>query len=243
VPPVIGIYCITQRTSGKVYVGQSIDVHKRISRHKNPKRKNHHAIGLAILKYGVEEFDFEVIETCRRDDLNIREVYWINTLGTMSPYGYNLNGGGGAATSVSEETRAKMVESWKSRKPASDETREKIRLAGVGRVHSEASKSKISAANKGRASTGKGVPRSESTRAKIGAARKGHTHSAETRAKLSAAQFGRPAKNRKSVMRSDGIMFAAVSMAADAIGVCNASVGGCLSGRLSTVKGFSFKYA
>lgn len=236
----IGIYCITNVVNGKSYVGQSVDIYRRFGRHKNPKRNNHHAIGLAIHKYGVENFVFAVIELCNRDLLNDRESHWVAELGTMSPYGYNLNSGGGAAMYVSDETREKMVKAWRTRAPVSEETKAKISKAGLGKSHSIASREKIGNSNRGRASAVKGVERSVITKAKISAARMGHTHSEETRKKLSAAQKGRPAYNRMAILRSDGVIFKSMQDAANKSGMCRAAVGKQIKGEIKMAKGFMF---
>ena len=59
-----------------------------------------------------------------------------------------------------------------------------------GHKHTDESKAKISAANKGKTAPNKGIPMSQEQRAKISAAGKGKTLSPETRAKLSASGKG-----------------------------------------------------
>ena len=44
-------------------------------------------------KYGVENFDFYILEECQPDELDIKEIYWIATLDTYN-YGYNMTLGG-----------------------------------------------------------------------------------------------------------------------------------------------------
>ena len=89
-----GIYKITNQVNGKVYIGQSIDIHRRWnderSRARNQETKEISAIYSAMNKYGIENFTFEIIEECAPEMLSIREQYWIDTLQTLSPQGYNL---------------------------------------------------------------------------------------------------------------------------------------------------------
>jgi hypothetical protein len=83
----------------------------------------------------------------------------------------------------------------------SDETKAKLSAAQKGRTLSEESKAKISAAKKGKtfseehkakiSAVNKGKTLSEEHKAKIGAASKGRTHSEESKAKMSAFQKGR----------------------------------------------------
>ena len=58
----IGIYLIRNKINNKVYIGQSIDIEGRWKDHKV--RKDESAIHLAIQKYGVENFEFEVLQEC-----------------------------------------------------------------------------------------------------------------------------------------------------------------------------------
>ena len=42
-----------------------------------------------MLKYGVENFTFEIIEECSRDKLNSREDYWQEYFGAKE-FGYSI---------------------------------------------------------------------------------------------------------------------------------------------------------
>jgi hypothetical protein len=46
-----------------------------------------------MLKFGVENFSFEIIEECAASDLNRQEKYWIEHF-QSNIYGYNMTGGG-----------------------------------------------------------------------------------------------------------------------------------------------------
>ena len=73
-----GIYKITS-PSKKVYIGQSINIHKRIIQYKNYKG-NSSSVGPILLnsfmKYGWDNHLFEIIEECNFKILNERETYW-----------------------------------------------------------------------------------------------------------------------------------------------------------------------
>lgn len=45
------------------------------------------------MKCGVCAFNFQILEECKREELDERERYWIVELGTLSPGGYNLKQG------------------------------------------------------------------------------------------------------------------------------------------------------
>lgn len=90
----IGIYKIKNKINGKVYIGQSVNIERRWHSHKYANCKSS-AIYSAIKKYGIENFSFKVIEECSIEELNDKEMYWINFYdSTNSNKGYNLNLGG-----------------------------------------------------------------------------------------------------------------------------------------------------
>lgn len=86
-----GIYKITNIVLNKSYIGQSIHIEKRWKEHQWGK-------GSADLyadfqKYGIENFTFEILETCSKEELLLREKHWIAFYNTFED-GYNLNDGG-----------------------------------------------------------------------------------------------------------------------------------------------------
>lgn len=99
----IGIYKVTNLINGKIYIGQSQHIETRWYSHKND-YNNPNSSGYtsmfynAMRKYGVENFQFEVIEECPLDKLNEREQYWIEYFhsywGFEKSNGYNMTLGG-----------------------------------------------------------------------------------------------------------------------------------------------------
>ena len=94
------IYKATSQTSGKSYIGQTtrpaFDLHKRIFEHikfaYNQNSKKAH-FQKAILKYGYENFEWEILEEPILENLNKQEVLWISTFNTYKN-GYNSLPGG-----------------------------------------------------------------------------------------------------------------------------------------------------
>lgn len=88
----IGIYKITKKENGKSYIGQSNDIERRFKEHQC---KTDIPIELAIQKYGVDAFEYKIIEECSLDELDEKEKYWIAHYNTYKGFGYNCNEGGG----------------------------------------------------------------------------------------------------------------------------------------------------
>lgn len=94
---ICGIYTITNKVNGKIYVGQSVDILKRFNTHKKNLRNNSHInryLQASVNKYGIESFEFSIYERCIRELLNEHETLIIRKLNTMIPNGYNLTSGG-----------------------------------------------------------------------------------------------------------------------------------------------------
>ena len=60
---ICGIYKITNKINGKCYIGQSIDIIKRWKTEYKWYQINKHLLA-AFNKYGLENFNFEIIEEC-----------------------------------------------------------------------------------------------------------------------------------------------------------------------------------
>ena len=95
----VGIYKITNKANGKIYVGQSIDIEERWKQHRwkafNCNEVGYHsAIHAAMRKYGLDNFAYEVLEQCAAEELDEKERYWINLLNCVVPNGYNILSGG-----------------------------------------------------------------------------------------------------------------------------------------------------
>lgn len=95
----VGIYKITNKANGKIYVGQSIDIEERWKQHRwkafNCNEVGYHsAIHAAMRKHGLDNFVYEVLEQCAAEELDEKERYWINLLNCITPNGYNILSGG-----------------------------------------------------------------------------------------------------------------------------------------------------
>lgn len=123
---IIGIYCIENKSNGKVYIGQSIDIHRRWNGHLSELRRNKHKnekLQNAWNKYGENSFCFRVLEVTTVENLNSAEMYYIALFNSYKQ-GYNKDTGGCSHKTLSEETRAKISA---SKKNLSEQARENIR--------------------------------------------------------------------------------------------------------------------
>ena len=90
------IYVIVNDFDDKKYVGKAMygAVH-RWKEHIGTDLQNNQYIHKSMRKYGVEHFTYKILESNVDNSLlNEREKYWIKTLNTKAPYGYNMTDGG-----------------------------------------------------------------------------------------------------------------------------------------------------
>lgn len=125
---ICGIYMIKNTSNNKIYIGQSVNIYKRWEKHKSDLNNNRHDnkhLQNAWNKYGEDCFDFSIIEECVENELNDREIYYIQLYYSYNNlYGYNMTFGGDGCVPT-DEVRLKMSESAKNRPPISEETRKK----------------------------------------------------------------------------------------------------------------------
>lgn len=150
-----GVYCLTNTVNGKVYIGQSVNVGKRLTNHKDNAKSGRggcSALYSAIRKYGFENFQVSLVVECDRQYLDWFERMAILASGSMTPNGYNLEFGGNQCTVVSDETRRKMSLAHKGKKKSPESVRKRA-IARTGIPRSDEVKRKISEGNKGKHSS------------------------------------------------------------------------------------------
>lgn len=223
------IYCITDTTNGKQYIGQH---------HYNKPEldKSYHGSGRIISKIYKKRPDTlkeEYLKTCySQTEMDEWEKYFIFTNNTLYPNGYNLEKGGLSGI-PSEETKRKISESLKGK----ISPRKGVNL-------SEETKRKLSESHKGKKGTFTGKHHSEESRKKMSKTKKGKHPTEETRKKLSEANTN--GKCSKKVLQ--------FSLTGDFIrewpsvsecgrnGFDFGTVARCCRGEEKTHKGFQWKY-
>lgn len=89
-----GIYFFKNKINNKYYIGQSINIERRFNQHIHS--NNDCYFHKALKKYGIDNFEFGILEYCGDNELNDKEKYYINLFkSNNSLYGYNLTDGGG----------------------------------------------------------------------------------------------------------------------------------------------------
>jgi len=200
-----GIYQIKNITNNKCYIDKSVNIKNRLKRHIRDLKNNNHIYRNKQLDHlqnswnedGEENFIFNILEECNKEQLNEREIYWINYYQSDDPkYGYNKTKGGDGGI-LTEETKKKISKSLKGipsklkGTKKCEEIKKKISETKKGQKHSEETKQKISESKKGQISWNKGIPHTNETKLKISEAKKGQKHSEKTKQKMKQSHIGK----------------------------------------------------
>lgn len=98
----IGIYKFQNLITQEVYVGQSVNIEERYKRHKRDYIEGTTQFYKGIQDWGWENFSYEILELCNKEELNDREIFWINYYDSYNN-GYNSTKGGSNKESINEE--------------------------------------------------------------------------------------------------------------------------------------------
>jgi group I intron endonuclease len=89
------IYQIRNKITNKSYVGKSANYIKRFESHKKGAiQKVNRRLYDSINHHGIDNFELILLERCSKEESNDRERYWILTLNSITPNGYNMTKGG-----------------------------------------------------------------------------------------------------------------------------------------------------
>lgn len=113
---VVGIYSIFNLINGKKYIGSSKDVYNRWHEHlhnlRNNKAHNAH-LQAAFNKYGEDNFMFNILEFCPKEEQFIREQYYIDF---MKPeYNFSHNVLANIGRELSEEQKLQISDTLKKK--------------------------------------------------------------------------------------------------------------------------------
>ena len=109
------ISCIYKITSpdGKIYIGRTVDLKRRISRHRNKNKSSCcPRLHSSFMEHGFENHTFEVVEINTKEALMDREEFWILHYGSFGENGLNMAMGKGTkGLKRSDDARKKISES------------------------------------------------------------------------------------------------------------------------------------
>ena len=144
------IYKSTNKINNKCYIGQTVNFKNRKYRHEyDSTKKSTVYFTRAIAKYGINNFEWEILVECPVEDLNAQEIYWIKYWESFGKKGYNLTISGKSSSGY-KQTKEHIQNNINTRlgKKQSDKTKEKMRIAQTGKKLSDKTKNKISLAKR-----------------------------------------------------------------------------------------------
>lgn len=176
-----GVYRITNLVNGKCYIGSAINLVKRKESHFRKSTNIH--LFYAINKYGKENFLWEVLEECSKENLIEQEQFWIDQYNFDDLYNICPIAGNTLNVILSEEHKNKISIGGKGR-IVSAETRERNKIAATNLPEEVREKRRISAK--------KMWERPEYTEKMKNVKRNiGRKHSIETKEKMRQAHLGK----------------------------------------------------
>ncbi len=211
----IAIYKITS-LSGKIYIGQSINIEKRWKKYKSTKFKHHPKLHAAYLKYG-DTFVFEIVQECSIEELNYLERHWQEYFDTVN------NG-----------LNCYLTETNNQRKVISEETKNKIRNTLTGVKHTEERKRNQSKALK--------PSISNETRKKMSDNRKKYYENIENRKKTSENNPNKKSVRQFDMYSKFIKDWSSASTAGRTLNICPSSITKCCKNKVKSAGQFKWTY-
>lgn len=131
------IYKITNLVNNKIYIGQTVNISKRWSQHQTSVKNNKptQVVHNAMIKYGTDNFKFEIVASCLdQDAANDTEEIIIKQENSQI-CGYNISNGGSVAPKT--EIWKKYMSRIMSGRPKSEDIRQKISKSLTGKYIGE----------------------------------------------------------------------------------------------------------
>lgn len=160
------IYFVEHRDTGRVYVGQTT---RQLSQRWNEHQKSSYCNLLyrAIKKYGKDRFDIYPVDYAdNQNDLNAKEVFYINLLNSsIREFGFNLRAGGSHGKH-SDESKQKMSVSVR-KAYENPEFKAKLSAAKIGVKHTPERVANVVAALTGKKASDKAKKSLSAARTKL----------------------------------------------------------------------------
>lgn len=213
--PIIGVYRISNKLSGRYYIGYSTNIDRRFWVHRNKLKQNYHDNIFLQRAYnldGEDKFKYDIIHICdTEEEAKQIELQYLTDLSIRDKlYNLNYNNSGGDLMTHhpdKEKIREKIIQSCKETisKMTPEERREKYGKFGAkngmyGKTHTEEVKKNNSIIKKGNTNF-KGRKHTEESKQKMSEIRKnkntgennpffGKHHSEETKQKIRDKNIG-----------------------------------------------------
>lgn len=201
------VYEIRNKINNKVYIGKTINPKERWSDHRKLAKVGKEKCGgfsvvhRAIAKYGVDNFEFNIIEEfeTEKEALDFETIVIILAASNKRNYGYNCNLGGHGGMSPSEETRQKMIEA------ANTPAAKLARSIGTKKAFENNPQLIIDAAERWKGNTlRRGTTLTEEHKKKCSIALSGRVFTEEHKKNLGASQEG--SKSVKAKLNEDDVI-------------------------------------
>lgn len=230
---VCGIYSFIHRETGKCYVGQAKNIHKRVLQHlREAKKESPCHFHRYMVAQGIEAFDLEVLEECHPSQLNERERFYIVLLDCAGMNGFNT----------------KAFPSDYTRDTVSEATKQRRRMALVGRKKTDSHRMALSEARRGmrlsethRKNISRAVRGQKRTPEQIERARLTHVgkkRSPESRMKMALAQSKHPILQLDKITGEIIARFPSCMEASRVLRICPSSIKDAVRGDIKTSAGF-----
>jgi group I intron endonuclease len=217
---IIGIYKITS-PSGRVYIGQSLNIEVRHNFYKLLHCKSQPYLYNSLKKYGWGNHTSEILEICSIGELDKKEVFYKQQF--INEYGWD---------------KALFCEMYdRGGGPKTQETRNKMSNAKKGTKLPQEVKNKISKSNQGKRLT-------QETKHKMSKSRTGGIRTPETRSKMSEIRTKNPYHIKPVIQIKGGreIEFSSQTEASLITGISIGSISSCCTGRTKSAGGFIWRY-
>lgn len=182
-----GVYCIRNLIDGKVYIGSSVSMRRRLCHHSQDLKNKRHSnfyLQASYDKYGDENFEFIILELVEdQTKLTLREQFYINFYRSSDrSQGFNLVCNA-FRIKHSEETKKRISLKNKGRKRSKEHCEKMKTYMPRGENHcrwgvkwTDEERKQISLRQRGEKAPNYGRKFGPETRAKQSAFRKGKTH-------------------------------------------------------------------